>query len=54
MTEEKELMIIERVEWLDMYRAVNTFEFNKRRYYPGELVSLIELDAYLKNKRDEK
>ena len=44
----EKLMIIERIEWLDIYRAINTFEFNKRRYYPGELVSKIDILAYLR------
>ena len=43
----KELMIIEYLPWEGMYRALNSFIFRDRQYHPGEIISKVEIDAYL-------
>ena len=48
----KEVMIIEYLPWEGMYRALNSFIFRDRQYRPGELISKVEIAAYLKGDID--
>ena len=48
---DKELMLIEYVPELAMYRALNSFVFMGNQYRPGDIISRIDIIAYLRGDR---